>query len=101
LRSDECFNAREADELFNPIFQDVTNQMFDKMLKKNLKMSFDEAKEFYLGQNYIEKEFIDLVTLYGLENKPEVIIQIILKYVMSLVQSVWNNYSILKLLCFK
>jgi hypothetical protein len=50
--------------------------MFDKLMKTNLKMSFNEAKEFYLGQNHTEKEYIDVMTLYGLENKPEVIIHI-------------------------
>jgi hypothetical protein len=71
-----CLNAREADYLFIPIFRDVTNQTFDKLQSKNLKMSYYEAKEFYLGQNHTEKEFIDLMMLYGLENNPEVIIQI-------------------------
>ncbi len=45
-------------------------------MKTNVKMSFNEAKEFYLGQNHTEKEFINVMLLYYLENKFEVIIQI-------------------------
>jgi len=54
-------------------------------MKTNVKMSFNEAKEFYLGQNHTEKEFIDVMTLYGLENKPEVIIHIkLISWLMTL-----------------
>jgi hypothetical protein len=52
--------------------------MFEKLMKTHLKMSFNEAKEFYFGQKNPEREFIDLLMLYGLENNPEVIMLFLL-----------------------
>jgi hypothetical protein len=49
------------------MFQDVTNQMFDKQMKINMKINLNEAKEFYFFKNKSEKDFIDLLVLFGLE----------------------------------
>ncbi len=67
LENHECYNARIANEELFPMFQDVTNQMFDKQMKINMKINLNEAKEFYFFKNKSEKDFIDLLVLFGLE----------------------------------
>ncbi len=61
----ECENAREASQLFSPIFELITTEMIDKLMKTNMKISFEDAKADYFEKRIEEKKFIDVLLILG------------------------------------
>ncbi len=69
IDKEECYNAREASNIFRSIFEDVTKKMMNKLIKTNMNITFEDVKKIYFAKEKEEKEFLDvLIILTGFED---------------------------------
>ncbi len=71
-----CNRSRQGLSTFDPLFNEVTDEMYQRLTKRfNLMMtSLDDALDFYNNQtDKVEKGFLDLFLVVGKNNVSEVI----------------------------
>ncbi len=70
-----CNRSRQGLSTFDPLFNEVTDEMYQRLTKKfDLMTSLDDALDFYHNQtDKVEKGFLDLFLVVGKNNVSEVI----------------------------